>query len=105
GLTLVKRLVAMHGGTVQAKSDGPGCGSEFLVTLPLAEPGYLEEEQNGLPPKQRQRLASYGFSWSMTIATPRTASAFCCALRDSKCTWRTTDPLRSKQCAPSNPRS
>jgi PAS domain S-box-containing protein len=51
GLTLVKRLVAMHGGTVQAKSDGPGCGSEFLVTLPLAEPGYLEEEQNGLPPE------------------------------------------------------
>jgi signal transduction histidine kinase/DNA-binding response OmpR family regulator len=38
GLTLVRRLVEMHGGTVEARSDGPGKGSEFLVHLPaLAE--------------------------------------------------------------------
>jgi len=36
GLTLVKRLVELHGGSVEAKSDGLGCGSEFVVTLPLA---------------------------------------------------------------------
>jgi PAS domain S-box-containing protein len=36
GLTLVKRLVEMHGGTIEAKSDGPGRGSEFVLTLPLA---------------------------------------------------------------------
>ncbi len=34
GLTLVRRLVEMHGGTVEARSDGPGRGSEFVVTLP-----------------------------------------------------------------------
>lgn len=34
GLTLVKRLVALHGGTVSANSDGPGKGSEFVITLP-----------------------------------------------------------------------
>jgi PAS domain S-box-containing protein len=36
GLTLVNRLVKMHGGTIQAQSKGPGQGSEFTVRLPLA---------------------------------------------------------------------
>jgi len=35
GLTLVKRIVEMHGGTVEAKSAGMGSGSEFVVRLPL----------------------------------------------------------------------
>jgi two-component system CheB/CheR fusion protein len=35
GLTLVRRLVEMHGGTVHAVSAGPGQGSEFIVRLPL----------------------------------------------------------------------
>ena len=36
GLTLVQNLVAMHGGTVQAISEGIGRGSEFIVRLPTA---------------------------------------------------------------------
>jgi signal transduction histidine kinase/ActR/RegA family two-component response regulator len=34
GLTLVRKLVEMHGGTVTARSEGPGKGSEFIVSLP-----------------------------------------------------------------------
>jgi PAS domain S-box-containing protein len=38
GLTLVKSLVELHGGSVHARSDGPGQGSEFTVRLPAAPP-------------------------------------------------------------------
>jgi PAS domain S-box-containing protein len=41
GLTLVRKLVELHGGTVEARSAGPGRGSEFIVrlpTLPAGEP-------------------------------------------------------------------
>ena len=36
GLTLVKNLVEMHGGTVEALSEGIGQGSEFVVRLPIS---------------------------------------------------------------------
>ena len=35
GLAIVRQLVEMHGGTVRARSDGPGAGTEVLVRLPL----------------------------------------------------------------------
>ena len=34
GLTLVRRLAALHHGTIEARSDGPGKGSEFILRLP-----------------------------------------------------------------------
>ena len=43
GLTLVRSLVAMHGGAVSAASDGEGKGSEFVVRLPLSPIAALEE--------------------------------------------------------------
>jgi K+-sensing histidine kinase KdpD len=36
GLALARRLTELHGGTIQARSDGIGNGSEFVVALPLA---------------------------------------------------------------------
>jgi PAS domain S-box-containing protein len=38
GLTIVKVLVEKHGGTIEARSDGAGMGSEFTVWLPIAVP-------------------------------------------------------------------
>jgi signal transduction histidine kinase/ActR/RegA family two-component response regulator len=36
GLTIVRNLMAMHGGTVSVRSDGVGRGTEVLITLPIA---------------------------------------------------------------------
>ena len=43
GLTLVKQLVQMHGGSVEVRSDGPGRGSEFIVRLPQVVISRAEE--------------------------------------------------------------
>jgi PAS domain S-box-containing protein len=45
GLSLARRIVEMHGGTIVAKSAGPGQGSEFTVRLPL----LLEKTWNTTP--------------------------------------------------------
>ncbi|MBC8146123.1 MAG: PAS domain S-box protein, partial [bacterium] len=44
GLTIVERLVAMHGGSVSARSDGPGKGSTFSVSLPVSKSEFQEIE-------------------------------------------------------------
>jgi two-component system CheB/CheR fusion protein len=50
GLTLVRALVALHGGTVTAHSDGAGRGSEFVVRIPLAA---APEQSEPSPPPRR----------------------------------------------------
>ena len=48
GLTLVRRLVELHGGRVEAFSEGPGRGSEFVVRLPRIPPAKATDSQSVL---------------------------------------------------------
>jgi two-component system, chemotaxis family, CheB/CheR fusion protein len=56
GLTLVRDLVQMHGGSVSAHSPGPGLGSEFIVRLPLAEGLAVVPVQPRVRPSMLQPL-------------------------------------------------
>jgi signal transduction histidine kinase/chemotaxis response regulator CheB len=53
GLALSRRLVGLHGGSIEARSAGPGRGSEFIVRLPLAA-GL--DETGATPPAVRPAL-------------------------------------------------
>jgi PAS domain S-box-containing protein len=43
GLALVKGLVTLHGGSIEALSEGPGAGSEFVITLPIDRDVYGDD--------------------------------------------------------------
>ena len=75
GLTLVRSLVERHGGSVEAFSEGPGRGSEFVVRLPaLAGPPKSETETKTERPRGRgprgDGLAA-GAGRATTTPTPR----------------------------------
>jgi signal transduction histidine kinase/CheY-like chemotaxis protein len=57
GLTLVRRLVELHGGTVKAFSAGPGKGSEFVVRLPVLKnvPAPERSVKSVSPPQKNGR--------------------------------------------------
>jgi PAS domain S-box-containing protein len=55
GLALVKALIEMHGGHVEAKSRGLGTGAEFIVTLPLVLNGVAGAVQSPEPAEERAR--------------------------------------------------
>jgi CheY-like chemotaxis protein/anti-sigma regulatory factor (Ser/Thr protein kinase) len=60
GLALVRGLLSLHGGTIEAKSAGAGCGSEFIVKMPVGNHSDSDDASEGaseqsLPPATRRR--------------------------------------------------
>ena len=56
GLALVRHLVGLHGGSIEARSDGPGRGSEFVLRLPLAGSGVEAPQVATSTHEQRCRI-------------------------------------------------
>lgn len=59
GLSLVRGLVEMHGGTVEARSAGPGRGSEFAVRLPAAASHVRPRRRDGDAVQDAQPQAAH----------------------------------------------
>jgi signal transduction histidine kinase/ActR/RegA family two-component response regulator len=55
GLSLVRGLVELHGGSIEARSDGPGKGSEFIVRLPVIG---NKVDQDAIPPGEDGKQAN-----------------------------------------------
>jgi signal transduction histidine kinase/DNA-binding response OmpR family regulator len=80
GLTLVRNLVEKHGGSVEARSDGPGKGSEFIVGLPVlkGKPAIAvikgDSDKAVEPPVLRILLIDDNIDANETLATLLTLS-------------------------------
>jgi PAS domain S-box-containing protein len=92
GLTLARRLVELHGGTVEARSDGPNLGTEIVVHLPEARDAVERAEPAPPPPgaqpasalrilavddnvQMAQGLASVLRMWGHTVRTAHDGAA------------------------------
>jgi len=56
GLTVVRRLVALHGGSIRVDSPGPGGGATFRVGLPAAPVAHADAARPGVPPTPPRRI-------------------------------------------------
>jgi PAS domain S-box-containing protein len=57
GLTLARRIIELHGGTVEASSQGPSQGSEFIVRLPVSSEAYSPSKPGMYTPSAPPRHA------------------------------------------------
>jgi CheY-like chemotaxis protein len=65
GLSLARSIVELHGGTLDARSDGPGRGSEFTVRLPAHVPSSLPAAP---APPVPEETAPHSHPWRLVLA-------------------------------------
>jgi PAS domain S-box-containing protein len=86
GLHIVRNIIELHGGTVEARSEGPGRGSEFLIRLPVLtqhaptgiaphSPGF---SQNGKPASQRVLIVDDNRDAARTLSLMLSRAGFQC---------------------------
>ena len=56
GLALARQLIELHGGTIEARSDGPGRGSMFTIRMPVHD-GVAEQRAAAAPPHEVPRTS------------------------------------------------
>jgi len=76
GLSLVHGVVQLHGGRIEARSEGPGCGSEFTVRLPRRLP---PAGQSALPGDADAPVAGIGLR-ILLVEDSRDAADSCAAM-------------------------
>ena len=102
GLSMVSRLVQLHGGSVVASSAGPGRGSEFCVRLPPAPPAPASASASGRPeaaalqPVRRRVLVADDNvdAADMTALLLQTLGCEVCVVNDGESALREADRLR-----------
>ncbi len=88
GLSLVRKLVELHGGTVSVSSEGEGLGSTFEVRLPVMQTGRPEQPVKAAPAKTD---ASAGYRILVVDDSVDSASMLCALLEISGHTVATSN--------------
>jgi PAS domain S-box-containing protein len=88
GLTVVKRIVEMHGGTVLAKSGGLGLGSEFIIQMPISKsraPTTRPQTQSDLSTGPRRRILVVDDNIDAALTTSALLKAWGHEVRSAHC--------------------